>query len=531
MKNIKRICTLIMVLAMVMALAVPAMAADEGKFDIVINHPQQLTDHEYEAYQIFSGELHTDATGKEILSTIEWGSGVNGANILTALKADTTYGALFATAESAQDVADIISANNTNTALVDTFRHIVGENLVASAAVAPTSIDAGTGTYTWSDVDAGYYLIKDKDGSLEGSEETATNYILQVVGDTNVNPKGGKVTHDKLIEDGGNRVEAADYSIGDSVKFVLRGTLPSNYADFETYEYVFVDTLSAGLTFNNDVKVYLENAGNKTELTSGFVVNYENPSVAGATFTVDFADLKAITGRTIDQHTTIVVEYTATLNEDAVIGGNGNPNISYIIFDNDPHNDGKGETPEDKVYAFTWELDVFKIDGSNNKLADAKFILYREIGGAKEYAQVTNGVLSGWTATETEATTLVSDAEGKFIIKGLEADVYYLKETEAPDGYHLLDEVITVDITASVSESEDGTKGVVDSLQIKVDNHPYRDGDKTTGIVSMQVVNNPGATLPETGGIGTTLFYVFGGLMVAAAVILLVTKKRMAYEA
>lgn len=525
MKNIKRICTLIMVLAMVLSLAVPAMAAEN--FNIVINHPNQLVDHEYEAYQIFTGELSVNDAGNEVLSNIQWGSGVNSEAFLATLKAGST---LFADATTAQQVADILSKNSTNAEFVDNFRHYLGKHLNADNAIKPSSTDTENGVYTWT-VPAGYYLIKDKDGSLVGTEETATNYILQVVGDTNVNPKGGKVTHDKLIEDGGNRVEAADYSIGDDVKFVLRGTLPANYGDFETYSYKFVDTLSAGLSFNNDVKVYIENAGTKRELTNGYLVNYTNPTVSGATFTVDFADLKTIEGYTIDQHSTIVVEYTAKLNENAVIGGVGNPNTSYIIFDNDPHNDGEGETPEDNVFAFTWELDVFKIDGNNKKLTGAEFILYRSLGGANQYAIVENGVLTGWTEDKTLATKLVSDAEGKFIVKGLEADIYYLEETKAPEGYHLLTAPIKVDITASVSENENGTMGVVDSLQIKVDNHNYRDGDKTTGIVSMQVINNPGATLPETGGVGTTMFYVFGGLMVAAAVVLLITKKRMSAEA
>ena len=529
MKMAKRLFTMALALMMILSLAVPAFAAEEAEtYTIVINHPQKKTNHIYEAYQIFSGELSVDeATGREVLSNIEWGDGVDGDALLAALKTESS---LFADATDAQTVADVLSKNNTNTALVNTFRHVVGEHLIAEKAVEQNAVSED-GVYTWNNMPAGYYLIKDQDGSLEGTEETATNYILQVVGDTTVKPKGGGVTHDKLIEDGGNRVEVADYSIGDDVKFVLRGTLPANYADFVNYSYKFVDTLSAGLTFNNDVKVYVETSGSKLELTTGYVVNSVNPTVTGATFTVDFADLKQITEVTVESHSTIIVEYTAKLNEDAVIGGNGNPNESYVIFDNDPHNEGEGETPKDKVFAFTWELDVFKIDGNNNKLADAEFVLYRNIDATTQYVKVNaDGEVTDWTVDETEASILKSDSNGKFIVKGLEADVYYLKETKAPEGFNLLEQPITVDISATISESADGTTAVVDSLQIKVDNHPAADGDKEHGIVSMNVVNNPGATLPETGGIGTTLFYVFGALLVAASFVLLVTKKRMTME-
>lgn len=534
MNYIKRICTLIMVLAMVLSLAVPAMAADEGKFDITIKQEFSAT-HTYEAYQIFSGELYGD-----VLSNIQWGEGVNGPAIITALKANDTTNTVFAEANIAQQVADLLSTHSTNTALIHAFRHIVAENLTETYHISTGPVD---GTYTIANVEPGYYFIKDKNGSLDETNETYTNYILEIVGETNITPKGGRVIHDKLIEDGGNRVEAADYSIGDTVKFVLRGSLPENYAVFSKYAYSFVDTLSEGLTFNKDVKVYLENAGTKTELTTGFEVNVgENATAKGASFTVDFADLKAIKDRTIDDHTTIIVEYTATLNDKAEIGAPGNKNESYIIFDNDPHSDEKGETPKDYVFVFTWELDVDKIDGKTEAgLANAKFVLYRELSGTKQYVKLdSDHKVTGWvsgTVDESgadvipaDATTLVSDQNGDFVIIGLEADRYYLKETDAPDGYHLLENVINIDIRAEVTESEDGTTGVVTRLEIKVDSNPIADGDKETGVVAMEVINNPGATLPETGGMGTTLFYVFGGLMVAAAVVLLVTKKRMSYE-
>jgi len=529
MKNFKRFFTLLMTVALVLTMLVPVMAADDGKVDITIKQRFTAT-HTYEAYQIFEGDLHDN-----VLSNIDWGSGVKGEGIIADLKDNDATKTVFAEANTAEQVASLLSEHSTDIPLIHAFRHIVAENLTTTCT---TSGEPVNGIYTIANVDPGYYFIKDKNGSLDNTNETYTNYILEIVGDTNITPKGGQVIHDKYIVDGGHQTEAADYSIGDTVNFVLTGTIPENYAVFDTYSYKFVDTLSEGLTFNDDVKVYLENAGVKTELTNGFEVNFTPSTGVGATFTVDFDDLKSITGRTIDDHTTIYVEYTATINADAEIGLPGNPNESYLIFRNDPHSNETGETPKDYVFVFTWELDVDKIDGKKETgLANAEFVLYRELEGKKQYVELNNDhKVVGWIEETPEgkipsgATTLVSDQYGDFVIIGLEADRYYLEETKAPDGYDILTLPIQIDIRAEVKENAEGTGANVTKLEIKVDNNPIANGDPESGVVAMEVINKPGAKLPETGGIGTTLFYIIGGVLVAGAVVLLVTKKRMASE-
>lgn len=528
MKTTKKLLTILMAIAVLFSMAIPVQAAET--YSITINHPTDEKDHTYEAYQLFTGEISINALGKEVLSNVSWGTGIDYDALLAKITAGTTYPncvALFKDAETAGEVADILGNNSNNATFVNEFARAAGTCL--TDVCVPSTLTDDNGTYVISGLSAGYYLVKDQDGSLEDVNETYTNYILQVVGNTELNPKNGTTTVDKVIHDGGSHVEAADFSIGDTVAFELMGTLPENYSRFETFEYEFIDTMSKGLTYTPDsAKVYLENAGNKVELTTGFNVDTSVNAETGETnLNVKFADLKAITDRTIDTHTTIIVEYTATLNENAVIGGEGNPNTVYIEYDNNPYSDGKGKTKEDIVYAFTFELDVTKYDGDTGAtLPNAKFVIYRELLNAKHYAVLdAENKVSSWTTVKDDATTLVSGTDGKFIIKGLESDIYFLEETEAPVGYDLLKDRITVDIIATVSEGTTG--GQIDNLQIKVNNSTIENGDKTTGIVDMDVINNPGSTLPETGGIGTTLFYIFGGIIVAVVVVMFITKKRM----
>ena len=251
----------------------------------------------------------------------------------------------------------------------------------------------------------------------------------------------------------------------------------------------------------------------------------------------------------------IVVKYTAILNEDAVIGGEGNPNDLYISYDHDPYTDGEyAKTPEDEVKVYTFALKVTKIDGRENTVLEGvEFVLYRkrtqDEALVDQYAVVENGKLVGWTNWMTQqdlvdyvnaaypeeeraekiaeltaapgvATTLTTDANGLIQIAGLDKDTYFLKETKALDGY---DAIADIELVINAEYTNEN----LSKLTITINNDP-KPGDLASGIIAMTVVNNPGNTLPSTGGIGTTLFYIFGGLMVAGAAVMMITKKRMA---
>ncbi|MCH3972549.1 MAG: isopeptide-forming domain-containing fimbrial protein [Oscillospiraceae bacterium] len=505
----------------------PTFAADTTTYKVTVDNA--TADHTYEAYQVFAGDLSTSG----VLSNVTWGTGVKGDELLTALKSDTTVGSKFTNAKSAADVAAAMSGITNDSAEAKAFAQVVGKNL--SSTVAGTSTYADS-KYTISGLTAGYYLVKDKDTTQTGKDDAYTSFILQVVKNVEVQPKSSVPSVEKKVKenvkyttDGGYGAgynDVADYNIGDAVPFELIGTLPTNYDSYTTYNYVFHDTASAGLTIDSDsVKVYVDN----TEITTGFT-----KSVTGQDLTVTFDDLKKITA--VKSTSKITVKYNATLNKNAVIGLDGNPNEVYLTYSNNPNQGGdgnKGKTPTDKVIVFTYELDTTKVDGATQKkLPDASFTLYKIVGESKNYALVTDGKVTGWTTEAAKATSLTSGSDGMFKVAGLDDGTYYLNETKAPEGYNKLTSDVKLVITATTANGQNWTDGNASSaltaLKISVNEAAATDGNVGTGVVSATIANNSGSTLPTTGGMGTTIFYVLGGCLMAVAAILLITKKRMA---
>ena len=417
--------------------------------------------------------------------------------------------------------------------------------------------------------------MKDQDGSLEGDADTATEYIVQVLGHVQMAPKSSdiptvekKVSEEDYHEDDGYGAgynDVADWDIGDSVPFKLIGSIPDMSA-YNTYEYIFTDTLSNGLTLQADtIKVYIarnpyDQVNNYTPLVMGadYTLDVQNVGEnGGGSFSIAFEDLKTnryVAGEQGDEYHYVIVTYDATLNANAEIGLDGNPNSVDLQFSNNPNGEGLGRTAEDTVIVFTYELDGTKVDGANvdTKLGGAEFVLFN--GGYTRVARVQNGKLVGWVEPDDikEGLTGTSDREkmneltnedfaqaglaitsaenGTFKIAGLDDGTYFLREIQAPNGYNLLDHDLRIDIAATTTNGQawDGVPAnALTALTIQVDRGEAEDGNPGTGAVSVQVKNNRGATLPETGGMGTTLFYVIGGLLVAGAVVLLVVRIRM----
>ena len=485
MKYFKKIASLVLALALALVLAVPAMAANT--YSITINN--SATGHTYEAYQIFTGDLATNEAGNKVLSNIVWGSGISEAG-------KTALGDAATKAETLKTEAD-----------AKAFAKEVAPYLTTAAGSANTVTD---GKYVISGLAAGYYLVKDKDGSVTGEGDAYTEYIIKVVGNVTADPKSDVPEVEKKVKDTNDSTgetsgwqDSADYDIGDSVPFQLTATLADNVSAYTTYKIVFHDTLSAGLTYNNDAKVTF----NGTDVTSYFTITETN-----GTLTITCDNVKAFSAT---NSSVITVEYTATLDDDAVLGSVGNPNEVYLEYSNNPNkseagNNETGNTPKDVVVVFSYKVIVNKVDGEGAPLTGAEFTL-------EKYNKETG---------EWEAITAVKNDEGTtFTFSGLDDGKYRLKETTTPNGYNTIDDIyFTITATHDIEADNPALTGL--------------SGDVTTGKITFtaslpagslttNVVNQSGATLPETGGIGTTIFYVLGAVLVVGAGVVLVTKKRM----
>lgn len=516
MKHMKKLVTLLLALIMALALVVPAAAATV----------ENKTGHAYEAYQIFKG---TQSSDSYVLADVEWGSDIDSTQFLKALKTDgrlvdNANKQIFANCATAADVAEVLKTEADNSKVAKAVANLAAKHrkTTFTASIAKDAKNV--------ELPAGYYLLVDV--TTPGKGDAMNSALLQVTNKGNIvlDKKYDVPQVNKSVKDTDDQWgEAADWCIGSNVPFQLIGTLPSNYADYESYKYVFHDTLGAGLQYNGDVKVYVRNGSTDTELTAGFTVAPDKAATAGGgSLTITFDNLKTI--KSITSSSSIVVKYTAKLLNTAVIGQPGNPNEVYLEYSSNPNFSGTGtpptsETPIDTVLVFTYELDVNKVDGAETtkKLKDAEFKLQNADG---KWATVDNtNKVTGWVDTQDKGSILKTDANGLAKIIGLDAGNYKLHETKAPAGYNKLKDPIDITITAELDKGENTP--ALKALTIKVGTGAAEKGDVAKGLVSTTVTNNSGATLPETGGVGTTLFYIIGGVLMVGAAVLLVTRKRM----
>lgn len=499
MKTIKRSIALVLAMILTLAMSVTVFAApnaDQNTFSLTLN--KAVKGHTYEAYQILSGDLSAD---KATLSNIKWGEGIK-AEGQTALGGDA--------AGYAKKLADM----GNNSSELKEQAQIIGANLAsASGSVTVTDPDAKN---VISNLKPGYYLIKDKDDSLQG-QESYTEFILHVTDDVNADVKADVPSVEKKVKDTNDTTgettgwqDSADYDIGDDVPFQLTATLANNIESYKTYSLKFNDTLSKGLDYNNDAVIKL---GNK-DITSYFTPSYD-ATAKTLTFTCD--DILAFGAKNSDK---IVVEYTAKLNENAVIGAAGNPNTVGLEFSNNPNNGGEGDrgkTPEDKVIVFTYKLTVNKVDKDNKPLTGAEFSLFKKVKvDGKDELQLVE--VKKILSTNAEGTV--------FGFTGLDDGTYVLRETKTPDGYNSIEDQ-TFTISAKHDENSDDPKltaltgdvasGSIINLGVMLEK----------GELSTDVVNNKGSVLPSTGGAGRVAIYVIGAILVLGGGIVLVTKKRV----
>ena len=514
MRKVKKLLGLLLAAVMVLAMGVPTFAASGG-YSIKIN--DESSEHTYVAYQVFRGTVSVSDNG-QTLSNVEWGDGVNGEALLAALKGPEGTLTAYQTCTSAAEVAKVLEGYDDDSQAIKEFSDIVGQHLSETTSGTLSAYDEASKSYTISGLAAGYYFIKDADTVAE--TDAYTDFILKLTNDETITRKADVPTSEKKVddkndsntsEDGESWQDSADYDIGDKVPYQLKAELPNNVSEYKTYTLRFIDTMSVGLTYDtNSAEVFVNGiSAGKLEPDIADYSGDDDRYTGGTVLTWDFSNIKAAPYNAGD-NAVITIKYTATLNENAVVGSDGNPNKMHIEFSNNPNGDGMGKTKDDTNIVFTYKVVVKKVDEGKEPLPGAQFKLEKK---------QANG-----TWEEIKRITISGEKENVFTFTGLDAGDYKLTESVTPDGYNTIDPIeFTITATHDI-ESDDprltSLNGNTTTGEITFTPNTS-DGSLTT-----EVENKSGSTLPETGGMGTTIFYVLGAILVLGAGGLLIARRR-----
>ena len=494
MKQMKRIAGLMLALVMVLALTVPAFAAGETG-SITVENPQQ--GQEYTAYKIFDVIYKDKAYSYTIAADSEWLPVVNRYDSvsLSQLVTDTSGNEFYVITPTASFSAPA-------------FANVLKAAVEGKTGVA---LNVADGKATVAGLPLGYYFVTSTSGALCNLTTTDPTASIR---DKNEMPFN-KVDDDESVE------------VGQKVNYTITSKVPDT-TGFSTYIYEINDTMSDGLTFNKDVQVTIGG----TNVTDACTITYDGITNG---FKLAIPMLKGTEAK-YTAGADIVVTYSAVVNSAAVM--QVEENGATLTYSNDPTDAAETTTTlEDIETVYTAEIVIDKHDAANNetKLAGAKFVLIN--GGTfnpdgtenntnvNKFYKMVDGKVT-WVADQAEATKVTTDNAGKAEFEGLENGTYYLKEIEAPAGYNMLDYQIMVVISHNPDANGKSQVPTVSYYTPVEGNYP----DTATGNGTIPVANATGTVLPETGGIGTTIFYVVGGVLVLAAIVLLVTRKRMASE-
>ena len=474
MKHVKKLASLLLALVMVCALATTAFAAGETG-SITVDNP--IEGQTYIAYKIFDVTYNSDqsAYSYTINSTDPWFTAVsnyakteNSGLTLTQVNGSTTYNVSTTADFSAPKFADALKANVAD----------------KTGGIELTAQDDGTVSATG--LPLGYYFVASTSGALCNLTTTDPNAIIHDKNDVPFEKEGDKGSAD----------------IGETVNYTITGKVP-DYTGFKTYTYEITDTMSEGLTFNKDVKVTIGG----TDVTAACIVTYDVEGNANK-FTVSIPVKNYTIGAEIK------VTYSAVVNEKAIAKIENNQAV--LKYSNDPTDStSTTTTPSDtKVYSSKIVIDKYETGDTTKKLAGAKFVLYKEVTTDEGADAVTTKLYYKWNETaqkvewvenKANATVKITDSNGAASFDGIANGTYYLEEIEAPAGYNQLKEPVQVTVNGGTAEAQ--------------------------LTVTQPVENSTGTELPSTGGMGTTLFYTLGAILVLGAGVLLVTKKRMSEKA
>lgn len=526
------------VLAAVTMLGIAGLGASTANADATTTDNATLTvstkDAKYagktiSAYQMFSATVSgsDDTADKSVAYTLnsDWEGFFKSADVLN--KSDLSGADL---SDAAYKYVAALKDTDTNKALTNFSKSAanwaqkkVSDNKPTIAATksgtVPTTADAdGNYSVAFSGLNYGYYLVAVDGVTVVSDAESYATLINVTSAATTATIKGTLPTVDKKVAD----ADTTTAQIGKELTFTLNSTVP-DMSNYDKYTFNFKDVLSNGLTFTaGSVSVTID--GQTVTNTNNDQYTVTEPSTTNNnTLTVQMNDFKTKHGT--DAGKSIVVTYKAALNENAVIGDTGNLNTATLEYSNNPSTGGTGTSVPDKVYTYTYGFTIDKYTGDEYN-ADAKRLPGAEFQvKAKDAKNYTKFVVkeqgdatkattyrAAKTDTESGATdTLVTPASGKIVIQGLAKGNYVVHEKTAPKGYNTLSKDFGVHIEGT--EPNDGTDSTV-TVKYNEDS-TGANYDKTAANGVIPVKNTSGALLPETGGMGTVLFTVFGVAIVA----------------
>ena len=596
MKTAKRLLTAALAVVFTFMCALPAMAVDlvnQETYTLTIDNPE--AGHTYEAYQIFKGTFSTSegkAATESYLSDIDWGTGVITAGegytaMIDALKkaTPTLYDNGETLVEGVNDATKVAVAlhNNNNAATADIFNEIIGAHL-ADQFVTAKDVE---GKMVFADLTPGYYLVKDKDNSLSEKEnESYTKYLVKLVDSTEISVKSQSMSLKKFIVKGNDKVKANNAAMGEKVNYRLE-TVTSKMDGYESpYTYIIHDELDEGLTFNKDVVVKIgKNADlDKNEVYAAENVKVKYSTVANGEYSETMPEVPengklyiCITVNNLvensKQDMNVLVTYSATVNNKAVIGTNPNTNTAYLEYSNNP-NQSQGNniptstTPAEHVYTYVAGFEISKVSPADKLLPGAQFMIEGEdVTIAKlnvigysfkedadgEYYNVNN---SYTTATQDnyggkkyvaeygtiekdgpQVVGMTSDKDekdgdktvGTLRFNGLKEGTYTITEVLAPTGYKKLDKPITVKIEWTAPNPENGKTECKWTYTVSSEENVVTSTE--TDNSHYKIVNQHGLKLPFTGGEGANLLAGLGlALMAAAVAAILYIKRRQNRE-
>mgnify|MGYP004651743401 CR=1 FL=1 len=585
MKTAKRFLTAALAVLFTLMCALPALAEDTSAaaqtYTLTITNP--AAGHTYEVYQIFAGH-HTQDGGKEYLSDIEWGSGVTSdgtsqQEMINKLKTDGLYDehTTYVTGvNDATKVAMALSKLENEAEQVDKFNEIVGAYL--GTAAATQKAESSTTPIQFTNLSAGYYLVKDKNDSV-GENESYTKYLVKLVANANMNIKSQSMSLEKHILTGNTKVTANNAAMGDTVNYCLESRL-SEMDGYDTYTFIVHDELDAGLTFNDDVAVKIgTDEDNLNPYPNSITVEYatkengnyrsERPTIEKGQKLYIHIKLNGLTQQYKGQ--LVSITYSATVNEKANIGNTPNTNVACLEYSNNPNESQQNEqtsttmTPKTTVSTYVAGIQISKVSPKGSLLPGAQFKIEAQEGTdpinqlnvtGYSFAAAENDSGEPYYKEGDSFVTVAPNESGqKYVAKGgtnlnngrsivgmtgdgehstqlsvlrfdgLKAGTYTITEVLAPTGYKKLGDSIDVEIEFVENDDHDGyhwsykvTGGTEGDIKL---------GEANDGVQSFKIVNQHGLTLPFTGGAGANLLAGVGlALMAATAAAILYIKHR-----